>query len=278
METKRIEYIDIAKGIAIFFVVMGHILANFYNDYRVTLEFGEKNDMLLWRFIYLFHMPLFMFISGFVVFNPFKTYTWNLFGKRLLGYIIPYIIMGLLLVYFYRGAFVFNPMPEGYWYLKTLMQFSVVLFVLQLLFAKVQNNEMRNGLVVITFVSIFYVIKHCYPVNLEYFVDPNHMSMFIYFIIGWLLRRYSSFLKYVINPYALVVTLVCCFINLYMLKSGKYIFAFVAIACILNISNLIADTKLSTSIKKLGGNTGRVYYSFLFIDKYVSNRVISYGI
>lgn len=48
MEKKRIDYLDIAKGIGIILVLVGHI---------------SKNDEIN-RFLYLFHMPLFFIISG----------------------------------------------------------------------------------------------------------------------------------------------------------------------------------------------------------------------
>ena len=47
-DTKRIDFIDVAKGIAIFLVVYGH-------------TYDGRN---LHLFIYSFHMPLFFFISG----------------------------------------------------------------------------------------------------------------------------------------------------------------------------------------------------------------------
>lgn len=55
MNDLRISYIDQLKGIAILLVVLGHVIG--YNNCE---------DSFLWRFIYSFHMPLFMFISGYV--------------------------------------------------------------------------------------------------------------------------------------------------------------------------------------------------------------------
>ena len=45
---KRIEWIDIFKGVAIFLVVVGH------------LNVGD----ILHNFIYGFHLPAFLFVSG----------------------------------------------------------------------------------------------------------------------------------------------------------------------------------------------------------------------
>lgn len=53
---KRIGYIDIAKGIGITLVVMGH------NDFSLISPFAHK-------LIYAFHMPMFFFMSG-MFFKP----------------------------------------------------------------------------------------------------------------------------------------------------------------------------------------------------------------
>lgn len=56
----RNEYIDIAKGIAIFLVVWGHVI-------KYTLPTG--ND--IYNLIYSFHMPVFFCISGYFANNTF---------------------------------------------------------------------------------------------------------------------------------------------------------------------------------------------------------------
>lgn len=55
---KRIEILDMAKGVAIFLVLWGHCIQyfssgddDFYNNF-------------VFKFIYSFHMPLFMIIMG----------------------------------------------------------------------------------------------------------------------------------------------------------------------------------------------------------------------
>ena len=55
---KRLEYIDLAKGVMILLVVIGHL-----NDYHVS---GAVHDKLF-TFIYSFHMCLFFLLSGFVM-------------------------------------------------------------------------------------------------------------------------------------------------------------------------------------------------------------------
>lgn len=48
---KRLEYIDIVKGIGIFLMVLGH-------------SYSEDNASLIIKWLYSFHMPLFFIVSG----------------------------------------------------------------------------------------------------------------------------------------------------------------------------------------------------------------------
>lgn len=53
----RLTYIDIARGIAILLVVIGHLNQFYRNNLDIS------NPKML-SFIYTFHMPLFFIISG----------------------------------------------------------------------------------------------------------------------------------------------------------------------------------------------------------------------
>ena len=60
----RDAFLDIAKGLAIILVVVGHVIQGS----------SEKFDDLLWfRVIYSFHMPLFVFLSGAVAAIAFRS-------------------------------------------------------------------------------------------------------------------------------------------------------------------------------------------------------------
>ena len=87
--TKRIEYIDIAKGIGILLVVMGH------NDFGLVSPF-------FYKFIYAFHMPLFFFVSGMLFKSeiPFLT----ILRRRFETNLKPYITI-LLLIFFMSLSF-----------------------------------------------------------------------------------------------------------------------------------------------------------------------------
>ena len=53
--TKRLGYFDIIKGVAIFFVVMGHV---------ITMCIRDIDNAFIFKLIAQTHMPLFFFVSG----------------------------------------------------------------------------------------------------------------------------------------------------------------------------------------------------------------------
>lgn len=78
---KRILWIDVARGIAILLVVLGHCIGNL-ND--------SGN-----RFILSFHMPLFFFLSGMCISDkiiPLKEYLM----KKLRTLLVPQLVLGTL--------------------------------------------------------------------------------------------------------------------------------------------------------------------------------------
>lgn len=103
---KRIDYIDTMRGFAIFLVTLGHVL-----------EKSGYSDNELYSFIYSFHMPLFMCISGFVCAYVYKdkmsedmnykelfTIGMAFVWKKFRFIMIPYFVWGLIVMPFF-----FNP-------------------------------------------------------------------------------------------------------------------------------------------------------------------------
>lgn len=90
--SKRIEYVDIAKGIAIMLVVMGHVL---------QFDMAGANRNVVFSFIYSFHMPLFMSLSGYVVGIGYpqkkRGYRETLI-RRFNQLAVPYFVWGLIIM------------------------------------------------------------------------------------------------------------------------------------------------------------------------------------
>ena len=79
---------DCLKGYAMFLVVLGHVIQTFNSEW--------KTDNVLIG-IYMFHMPLFIAISGFFfVKSADKNTVGTLIKKRFVGIMLPSLIMGVI--------------------------------------------------------------------------------------------------------------------------------------------------------------------------------------
>lgn len=96
MSKKRLEWIDIAKGIAIICVVVGHVVASYH-------ESGIYLNNTWWNFfhqvIYSVHMPLFVLLSGILFsLSNRKDIVKRKIIKKIIDYGIPYVTFSVLWV------------------------------------------------------------------------------------------------------------------------------------------------------------------------------------
>ena len=131
MKTKNRNYlIDNSKGLLIFLVVLGHSLEFIRKDYEVA--------RLLYVFIYEFHMPVFVFISGYLSKNVEK-------GRRnaVRNFLTPFLLFNIIwnlitLVgpLFLRGEFTELPSEQAFsfftpgwalWYIFAMFLWKILL-------------------------------------------------------------------------------------------------------------------------------------------------------
>lgn len=127
---KRVAAFDVLKGIAIYLVVMGHVL---------TMCIRDIDSAVLFKLVGQIHMPIFFFISGY--------FTYKLTGngdfampnlrKRFWQLIIPFLAVSALWMWYFPHSRLQSPLSQswpqllttywkdGYWF--TLALFEVVL-------------------------------------------------------------------------------------------------------------------------------------------------------
>lgn len=94
--TARMADLDRAKGLAILLVVFGHLVAR-----RDPAGVGWYEPLRI--AVYLFHMPLFMYLSGYVTFlsgaarTPLPAWP-RLLRKRALRLLLPFVVFGLAIL------------------------------------------------------------------------------------------------------------------------------------------------------------------------------------
>ena len=93
MKTARLDWLDAAKGIAIILVAAGHVTSNYVTGEPEAVS--PAFHTLHW-FIYSFHMPLFLVISGFLFKSSLKKDAKKTAVSKLIAYGVPYLAFSFL--------------------------------------------------------------------------------------------------------------------------------------------------------------------------------------
>lgn len=169
---KRIEYLDIAKGIGILLVVLGH------NDFAALSPFFHQ-------LIYSFHIPLFFFLSGYFINTAlsFREY----FGKRFHAVLKPYLFTILLI---YAASVSFEKMGfqtalgrivkalygsfnyidwAQLWFLPNLFVVSLYAFLFLRAAGGLPNRWLRWGILLLVLAVSLLFLNTFYPFSLSVF-------------------------------------------------------------------------------------------------------------
>lgn len=135
----RINYIDSARGLAILFVLIGHVC---------TLKHG------LGQYFYSFHMPMFFIISGMLLSynDSWKNMTfYENFIKKVKSFMYPYIIFSILSILYIwfskdlnsaiNSIFIFISLEgiSSLWFLPALFIGELVFILIMKHFSKIQT-------------------------------------------------------------------------------------------------------------------------------------------
>lgn len=131
VKKKRIDALDLVKGLAIFLVIWGHTLQHCLSSNQV--------DEPVYRFIYSFHMPLFMVLCGFFSWSSMKMNFWGMLKKKTLAILMPSIVWGGIIYLFVSAAHIAegksdalsisllgNMVWTSYWFLKAVFLCYVI--------------------------------------------------------------------------------------------------------------------------------------------------------
>ena len=196
--SKRINYIDVARGIGILLVVMGH------NDFAAIAPFMHK-------LIYSFHMPLFFFLSGY--FLSTATPFWTFVKKRFNGLLKPYFFT-IFMIYFFAISFekmsfanaITRIVKAMYgtglyidwvqlWFLPHLFVVSIYAYLFYKVVGRIDNRWVRWGILLLTLLIATLYLKSFFPfpvsvlgksyklLGLPYSLDLVVLSGF-FFILG----------------------------------------------------------------------------------------------
>jgi fucose 4-O-acetylase-like acetyltransferase len=194
----RNRTLDIMKGIGILLVVFGHAIGR---------QLPNFSDNPVYRVIYTFHMPLFFFISGYVMYETIRGSRFQWLKNKLACLIIPHLIFSSIfyfMVYFDIPYLNINhqmvPFPkwliqsdllnQGEWFLYSLFTCFCLLLLVNWVDRRFSNKT-------------FWIFTITLIIILGVFVIPSQQNWFRYdelkyfgpiMIMGYLVARHKTYL------------------------------------------------------------------------------------
>ena len=273
---KREHDIDIAKGIAMLLVILGHTA---YTPWCVV-----------W-WLYSFHMPLFFVLSG-LVFHPQKYETWKQFIKvKVKSLLIPYFCLSGVLWFwvfvlwhksdFMRaeslnsllGIFLAYRRTEHYlsmWFILVLFLSEVILYALYRIW-KEQRSYYIAGFIVFSVMG--WIILRFWKNGFYWSIDlvPICLS---FLMMGYVFRLFKQELRKYLNVYVLFISVcfncvfawlnhrVCDKSDIYMSNLGNYLyFVTAAVFGVIGVLVFCKFLQKNRILEYIGRNT-LVYYAF----------------
>lgn len=185
---KRIEYLDAMKGFAIILMIMGHVIAWNYGDFKEIVVLTEvqptnvKWGGVIWQLIYSFHMALFFMISGFLSYKDSGVdKVGNFVMKKVKRLLVPWVFT-FGIIFFARGSM-------GYWFLLSLFEIALIGYVfLKLLQQFKSHSIIIDALLAVSFYwALRFISGVCiYDVRLDIFTN-----YWLPFCFGIIMHKYN---------------------------------------------------------------------------------------
>lgn len=252
---KRNECIDFLKGFTIFLVVLGHA-TQWFSGYDASNR--------LFIFIYSFHMPLFMFLSGFVSFNARREVK---IWKRFQGLVIPFLVWFFIQKYidYQWNIFSLEVFAQqfksllvtptlGRWFLWILFWLCVLLFI------SLKISIKREEIILLGIILFFSLLTFSEP---KYgFLEIKWYAFF--FILGYSFHKYKEKCEAILPKLALVSFPI--FLGLFSLMKAQSQFHF------------LDDVLMPTSVKNAiyGIATFLVPMAAIFSIYFVFSKINAY--
>ena len=191
-QTKRIEYIDALRGFTMILVVLHHVS---------LLGFCVEGE--LGRWIVEFRMPLFFFISGFVLYK--SSHVWNFSNilvflkKKITVQILSPFIFFLIYIYVYNENIneFMTPTKAGYWFTFMLFSYFLIYILCQVLFDKFKvKSGIRDLILVFVGLLVFF---SAYALSYLFLEKDNqwagliggaNLKYFLFFGLGTLVKKH----------------------------------------------------------------------------------------
>ena len=217
----HIEWLDIAKGLGVLLVVIGHL---WYN-----CLFPIVNTI-----IYSFHMPMFFILSGFV-FKKGNSKFGSFITSKIKRLILPtliFFVLGVIALLFFNESFLtiikeffflegICPYNSPCWYFITLFQLLVISYFLNL----DRRSFLFKGIVLgIAFILGFVVYE--FKIFIPFGINRTIISL-VFFVVGSMLGQANRENKKISKTYfkaIVIIALMAAWILFGVILNGKISF------------------------------------------------------
>lgn len=285
MKKQYFNEINIARGILLLFVLIGHSLPD------VQTGFVTPASEWIYKFIYSFHMGGFFILAGFVGAGKLctdKADTYSEIVRKAKRLMVPYLFYSgvTLILKEIFSAYANRPFDltnawkilllgsnpnGGLWYIWTLFVISVMFLLI--------NRITRKPLVYLCVGFLLYAINLIFPDTPVHYIT----AFSVYYTIGiFLNRNYEKIKPILYNKMSIIGAVICvtvlCFLVTYV-KTIYLVTCLLAIFPVLIISCQIAKNQESKTYRMLD-EYGHYSYDIYLISYYVqvSIRVICFRI
>lgn len=262
--TQRIEYIDAMRGFIMILVVLHHIS---------LMAFGRNSAIDEWYVV--FFMPLFFFVSGFVMYKStdywkFRNST-NYLKKKIWTLILSPLVFFLIYIYVYdKGLLesITDPTKAGYWFTFMLFNYYVMYIFIQMLLDKLHISPFKKDCILILFGFLIYftgyAISYLYleeKVLIAGIIGGAQCKHFLFFIFGTLAKKYFKNFEQILDSSWLLPICISLFffLNIFIAPiSNAFIrFSFVLLATttgIIIVFSFFRKYQSQVTNKKVLGN------------------------
>lgn len=190
MAKVRLHHFDMLKGIAIFLVVIGHVL---------TMCIRDIDRAVLFKFVEKIHMPIFFFISGYLTFKSGQDGKLNKpdLLSRAKQLLVPFLCVSTLWIYYFPNSGLQSPFistfeglyfsagKNGYWFTLCLFEIILLYWILAPLFSYCRKTVTRTGVVVGAWSILYVLYKFVIPQQVNNLIGmPLLCEFFPIFMIG----------------------------------------------------------------------------------------------
>lgn len=168
----RIYYFDNLKFVLIFLVVFGHFISPFVEKSHIAKS--------LWIFIWSFHMPLFIFISGYLAKNAIAKRDKNkIFNFLILYVLLKFVIFIIQVLYGLEPKLSLFKVSDIPWYLMAM----AVWYIISMLTQKLDKNK-------VLIISILLALIIGYDKDFRDFLALSRILVYYpFFLLGTMIGK-----------------------------------------------------------------------------------------